>query len=124
MVRQRPAHPACSPTPLSRPPHLSAWPARDDASRIGPRIASRPRGHTWLGIPQIAPSAFIPDTNVIERPNEEFRRRVKTRGALPTEEAALVLLFGLVISGQIRLRRLDGWRQIPAILRTRRESAA
>jgi transposase-like protein len=38
-------------------------------------------------------------TNVIERLNEEFRRRVKTQGALPTEDAALVLLFGLVVSG-------------------------
>jgi hypothetical protein len=56
--------------------------------------------------------------------NEEFRRRVKTQGALPTEAAALVLLFGLVVSGQIRLRRLDGWRQIPAILRQRREAVA
>ena len=59
-------------------------------------------------------------TNVIERLNEEFRRRVKTQGALPTEDAALVLLFGLVVSGQIRLRRLDGWRQIPAMLREHR----
>jgi transposase-like protein len=63
-------------------------------------------------------------TNVIERLHEEFRRRVRTQGALPTEDAALVLLFGLVASGQIRLRRLDGWRQIPAMLRARREAAA
>jgi transposase-like protein len=63
-------------------------------------------------------------TNVIERLNEEFRRRVKTQGSLPTEDAALVLLFGLVVSGQIRLRRLDGWRQIPAMLRARRDAAA
>ena len=63
-------------------------------------------------------------TNVIERLNEEFRRRVKTQGSLPTEDAALVLLFGLVVSGQVRLRRLDGWRQIPATLRLRREPAA
>ena len=63
-------------------------------------------------------------TNSIERLNEEFRRRVKTQGSLPTEDAALVLLFGLVVSGQIRLRRLDGWRQIPAMLRARREAAA
>ena len=47
-----------------------------------------------------------------------------TQGALPTEDAALVLLFGLVVSGQIRLRRLDEWRQIPAVLRERRRSAA
>jgi hypothetical protein len=48
----------------------------------------------------------------------------KTQGSLPTEDAALVLLFGLVASGQIRLRRLDGWRQIPALLREHRRPAA
>jgi transposase-like protein len=63
-------------------------------------------------------------TNVIERLHEEFRRRVKTQGSLPTEDAALVLLFGLVASGQIRFRRLDGWRRIPAVLRQRRQTAA
>jgi transposase-like protein len=63
-------------------------------------------------------------TNVIERLHEEFRRRVKTQGSLPTEDAALALLFRLIVSGQIRLRRLDGWRQIPAVLRARREVAA
>jgi transposase-like protein len=63
-------------------------------------------------------------TNVIERLHEEFRRRVKTQGSLPTEDAALVLLFGLIVSGQIRLRRLDGWRQIPTVQRERRQPAA
>src|SRR5947208_104147 len=55
-------------------------------------------------------------TNVIERLNEEFRRRVKTQGSLPTEDAALVLLFSLVASGQIKLRRIDGWRKIATVL--------
>ena len=55
-------------------------------------------------------------TNVIERLHEEFRRRVKTQGALPSEDAAVVLLFSLVASGQIRLRRIDGWRKIAAVL--------
>jgi transposase-like protein len=32
-------------------------------------------------------------TNTIERLHEEFRRRVKTQGSLPSEDAALVLLF-------------------------------
>ncbi len=58
-------------------------------------------------------------TNVIERLNEEFRRRVKTQSSLPTEDAALILLFSLVASGQIRLRRIDGWRKIAAVLRQR-----
>ncbi len=44
-------------------------------------------------------------TNVIERLHEEFRRRVKTQGSLPSEDAALVLLFSLVASGQIKLRK-------------------
>jgi transposase-like protein len=55
-------------------------------------------------------------TNVIERLHEEFRRRVKTQGSLPSEEAALVLLFSLVASGQIKLRRIDGWRKISTVL--------
>jgi transposase-like protein len=55
-------------------------------------------------------------TNTIERLHEEFRRRVKTQGALPSEDAALVLLFSLVASGQIKLRKIDGWQKIAAVL--------
>jgi len=55
-------------------------------------------------------------TSVIERLHEEFRRRVKTQGSLPSEDAAVVLLFSLVASGQIKLRRIDGWRKIAAVL--------
>jgi hypothetical protein len=56
-------------------------------------------------------------TNTIERLHEEFRRRVKTQGSLPSEDAAVVLLFSLVGSGQIRLRRIDGWQKIATVLR-------
>jgi transposase-like protein len=55
-------------------------------------------------------------TNTIERLYEEFRRRVKTQGSLPNEDTAVVLLFGLVASGQVKLRRIDGWRKIAAVL--------
>jgi putative transposase len=55
-------------------------------------------------------------TNVIERLNEEFRRRVKTQGSLPRDDAAIVLLFSLVANGQIRLRRIDGWQKIATVL--------
>jgi transposase-like protein len=51
-------------------------------------------------------------TNVIERLHEEFRRRVKTQASLPNEPAVLILLHGLMASGQLRLRRIDGWRQL------------
>jgi putative transposase len=63
-------------------------------------------------------------TNVIERLNGEFRRRVKTQSALPSEDTAVVLLFSLVASGQIRLRRIDGWRKIAAVIRQRARAAA
>ena len=55
-------------------------------------------------------------TNVIERLHEEFRRRVKTQGSLPGEDAAVVLLFSLVASGQIKLRKIDGWQKIASVL--------
>lgn len=70
---------------------------------------------TFLSFPK-AQWKTLRTTNVIERLNEEFRRRVKTQGSLPTEDAALILLFGLVASGQIKLRRIDGWRKIAAVL--------
>jgi putative transposase len=51
-------------------------------------------------------------TNALERINEEFRRRTKTQASLPNEEAVLFLLFGLLRSGQVRLRRLVGWQDL------------
>jgi len=63
-------------------------------------------------------------TNTIERLHEEFRRGVKTQGSLPTEDAALVLLFSLVASGQIKLRKIDGWRKIATVLRQHTPRAA
>jgi transposase-like protein len=55
-------------------------------------------------------------TNGIERLNLEFRRRTKTQGSFPTEEAALHLLFGLLASGVIRLRMIDGHRHVEQLV--------
>lgn len=52
-------------------------------------------------------------TNALERINEEFRRRTKTQASLPSEEAVLFLLFGLLRSGQVKLHRLIGWQDLP-----------
>jgi hypothetical protein len=49
---------------------------------------------------------------------------VKTQGPLPSEDAALILLFSLVASGQIKLRRIDGWRKMAAVLSQQRAVAA
>ncbi len=55
--------------------------------------------HTFFGFPK-AQWKTLRSTNVIERLHEEFRRQVKTQGSLPSEDAALVLLLGLVASGR------------------------
>jgi putative transposase len=51
-------------------------------------------------------------SNTIERMQLEFRRRVKTQAALPNEGSVLRVFFGLWVSGQIRLRRIRGYRDI------------
>jgi putative transposase len=55
-------------------------------------------------------------TNVIERLNEEFRRRVKTQCSFPSEDSATALLFALVASGRIKLRRIDGWKKLADVI--------
>jgi len=54
-------------------------------------------------------------TNALERINEEFRRRTKTQASLPSEDAVLLLLFGLLRSGAITLRRLVGYESMTAL---------
>jgi transposase-like protein len=51
-------------------------------------------------------------TNVIERLNEEFRRRLKTQGVCPSEHSVLVLLYSLVASGAVRMKKISGWMDI------------
>lgn len=52
-------------------------------------------------------------TNALERINGEFRRRTKTQSSLPSCDAVLLLLFGLLRSGAVKLRRMDGWDDLP-----------
>ena len=51
-------------------------------------------------------------TNAIERLHEEFKRRIKTQTMLPAGETAAMLFWALLASGQIRLRKVDGWRTL------------
>jgi putative transposase len=55
-------------------------------------------------------------TNTLENLNREFRRRTKTQASFSTEDAALIILFGLVAFGQIQLRKIDGHQQLPAFI--------
>jgi len=66
----------------------------------------------------------IRTTNAIERVHEEFRRRLKTQASHPVEASVLRLFFALYHSGHIKLRRLDGWYDIPRVVAQRRDVAA
>ena len=51
-------------------------------------------------------------TNAIERLHEEFKRRIKTQCLLPCAETAAMLSWALLASGQITMRRVDGWQTL------------
>jgi transposase-like protein len=51
-------------------------------------------------------------TNAIERLHEEFKRRIKTQTVLPSAETAAMLFWALLASGQITLRKVDGWHTL------------
>jgi transposase-like protein len=55
-------------------------------------------------------------TNTLENLNREFRRRTKTQASFSTEDAGLILLYGLVAFGQIQLRKIDGHTELPAFI--------
>lgn len=49
-------------------------------------------------------------TNAIERLHEEFKRRINTQTGLPSAETAAMLFWALLASGQISMRKVDGWQ--------------
>ncbi len=78
---------------------------------------------TFLSFP---PSQWkgLRTTNALARIHAECRRRTKTREALPGEDAVLLLLFGLLRSGQIKLRRQVGCKDLPLTPPRLQEQAA
>jgi putative transposase len=52
-------------------------------------------------------------TNAVERLHEEFKRRIKTQTVLPSAETATMLFWALLASGQITMRKVDGWQTLP-----------
>jgi putative transposase len=107
----------------------AAWPAFERAwgKRCPGVVTSLQEGGaellTFFSFPK-AQWKTLRTTNSIERLNEEFRRRVKTQGSLPTEASAVLLLFGLVAMGPITLRKLDGYTHLAAVIRQRMRAAA
>jgi len=56
-------------------------------------------------------------TNAIERLHEEFKRRIKTQTVLPSAETAAMLFWALLASGQITMRKINGWQTLGETLR-------
>jgi len=54
----------------------------------------------------------IRTSNAIERLHEEFKRRIKTQTILPCAETAAMLFWALLASGQIIMRKVDGWQTL------------
>ncbi len=48
----------------------------------------------------------------VSHPN---KRRIKTRCALPNTETAAMLFWALMASGQITMRRVDGWQTLDQV---------
>jgi hypothetical protein len=44
--------------------------------------------------------------------HEEFKRRIKTQTVLPCAETAAMLFWALLASGQITMRKVNGWHTL------------
>ena len=51
-------------------------------------------------------------TNAIERLHEEIKRRIKTQTVLPSADTAAMMFWALLASGQINMRKVDGWQTL------------
>ena len=87
---------------LPGPEVAAAAPVADSLEEAGERL------FTFLRYP---PEQWrsLRTTNAIERLHEEFKRRIKTQCLLPCAETAAMLFWALLASGQITMRRVDGW---------------
>jgi len=71
-------------------------------------------GHRLFTFTRLPPSQWksARTTNAIERLHEEFKRRIKTQTVLPSAETAAMLFWALLASGQITMRKVDGWQTL------------
>jgi transposase-like protein len=73
-------------------------------------------GERLFAFARLPPSQWrsVRTTNAIERLHEEFKRRIKTQTVLPSAETAAMLFWALLASGQINMRKVDGWQTLAA----------
>ena len=71
-------------------------------------------GERLFTFTRLPPSQWrsVRTTNAIERLHEEFKRRIKTQTVLPSADTAAMLFWALLTSGQINMRKVDGWQTL------------
>src|SRR5437016_1871691 len=71
-------------------------------------------GERLFTFTRLPPSQWrsVRTTNAIERLHEEFKRRIKTQTVLPSADTAAMLFWALLASGQINMRKADGWQTL------------
>src|ERR1700688_3608547 len=69
------------------------------------------RSYTFTRLPR-SQWRSLRTTNAIERLHEEFKRRIKTQTVLPSADTAAMLFWALLASGQINMRKVDGWQTL------------
>ena len=71
-------------------------------------------GERLFTFTRLSPSQWrsVRTTNAIERLHEEFKRRIKTQTVLPSADTAAMLFWALLASGQINMRKVDGWQTL------------
>jgi hypothetical protein len=94
----------------SQPAGARAEEAARGTQRRLHRYDLRDNGHRGRRPPEQWKS--LRTTNAVERLHEEFKRRIKTQCLLPCAETAAMLFWALLASGQITLRRVDGWQTL------------
>src|SRR5438132_10053669 len=77
-------------------------------------IGVREDGRRLFTFARLPPSQWrsVRTTNAIERLHEEFKRRIKTQTVLPSADTAAMLFWALLASGQINMRKVDGWQTL------------
>ena len=90
---------------------------QDGLSTFTSRSMQHGPGEALFAFTKLPPSQWksARTTNAIERLHEEFKRRIKTQTVLPSDATAAMLFWALLASGQITMRKVDGWTTLPKV---------
>jgi transposase-like protein len=97
-------------------------------SKLCPAVAQslEEAGHELLTFYEFPKAMWrsLRTTNPLENLNREFRRRTKTQASFGNEAAGVTLLYGLVAFGQIEMRKINGHRELKALVAKMNAQAA